>query len=428
MSDFTNRIADLPPDKRALLELQLMKRRKTEPSADTSSGINFRQLKSQPSPSPTPSGATRAELKQARKKGGMDFSLFYFSADESMATGNKYRLLFEGAKFADRNDFTAIWTPERHFHSFGGGYPNPSVLAAALAMVTARIQLRAGSVVLPLHHPIRVAEEWSMVDNISNGRVGVAFASGWHANDFVFFPEKYTERRDIMMRDIETVQKLWQGQSVTAAAPNGMRVEMQIYPKPVQPELPIWITAAGTTETYVRAGRIGANTLTNLLGQSVEQLAEKIAIYRAARVEHWPGRGEGHVTLMLHTFIGDDLGEVREKVREPFCDYLRRFTNLLANLAQTLNLRIAQAAQAEDDMDALVSHAFKRYFGSSALFGTPDTCLEMIEHLKEIGVDEIACLIDFGVDDESVLESLVHLNELKERSNRGRQARLLSAT
>ena len=86
--------------------------------------------------------------------------------------------MFEGARFGDRHGFTAIWIPERHFHAFGGFSPNPSVIAAALARETKQIQLRSGSVVLPLHHPIRVAEEWAVVDNLSQGRVGISFASG----------------------------------------------------------------------------------------------------------------------------------------------------------------------------------------------------------------------------------------------------------
>ena len=87
---------------------------------------------------------------------------------------DRYRLLLEGAKFADREGFTAVWTPERHFHAFGGLYPNPSVASAAIAALTTRVQIRAGSVVLPLHHPARVAEEWALVDNLSQGRVGIS--------------------------------------------------------------------------------------------------------------------------------------------------------------------------------------------------------------------------------------------------------------
>ncbi len=110
--------------------------------------------------------------------GRMDFSLFYFASAAQTAAEDSYRLLIEGAKFADRHGFKAVWTPERHFHSFGGLFPNPSLTSAAIAAITERVQIRAGSVVLPLHHPVRVAEEWAVVDNLSNGRVGISFASG----------------------------------------------------------------------------------------------------------------------------------------------------------------------------------------------------------------------------------------------------------
>src|SRR5690606_3272974 len=64
------------------------------------------------------------------------FSLFYFAADAGEGVADRYRLLLEGAKFGDRHGFEAVWTPERHFHAFGGLYPNPSVASAAIAAVT----------------------------------------------------------------------------------------------------------------------------------------------------------------------------------------------------------------------------------------------------------------------------------------------------
>src|SRR5436853_4088744 len=107
----------------------------------------------------------------------MDFSLFYFASADGGESSEKYRLLIEGAKFADTHGFAAVWTPERHFHEFGGLYPNPSITSAAIAMITNNIQIRSGSVVAPLHTPIRIAEEWSVVDNLSKGRVAISFAS-----------------------------------------------------------------------------------------------------------------------------------------------------------------------------------------------------------------------------------------------------------
>jgi len=105
-------------------------------------------------------------------------SLFFFSADSAEQQGGKYQLLLESAKFADEHGFTAVWTPERHFQRFGGLYGSPSVTGAALAVLTKHVSIRAGSVVIPLQNPLRVAEEWAMIDNLSNGRVAIAAASG----------------------------------------------------------------------------------------------------------------------------------------------------------------------------------------------------------------------------------------------------------
>jgi natural product biosynthesis luciferase-like monooxygenase protein len=364
----------------------------------------------------------------AGRRRKMDFSLLYFASDAGQDSGNRYRLLLEGAKFADQHGFDAVWTPERHFHAFGGLYPNPSVTSAAVAAVTERIKIRAGSVVLPLQHPIRVAEEWSMVDNLSRGRVGVSFASGWQINDFVLAPHNYAARKDVMLREIDTVRRLWRGETLSLPGVDGKPVPVRILPRPIQPELPIWITATGNPETCRVAGQVGANLLTHLVGQKIEDLADKIRIYRKAWQEKGHA-GEGHVTLMLHTFVGDNLDAVRETVREPFSNYLKTSVDLLKNSpwgfaparlgpgAQVKKHSTAPAELTEEELAALLEHAFDRYFENSSLFGTPEVCLRMVDQLREIGVTEIACLIDFGVDSQTVLDSLRLLNEVRERSN-----------
>ncbi len=357
----------------------------------------------------------------------IDFSLFYFASDESEeGVADKYRLLLEGAKYGDKHGYAAVWTPERHFHAFGGLYPNPSVASAAIAAVTERIHIRAGSCVLPLHSPIRVAEEWALVDNISRGRVGISFAAGWQPNDFVLRPENYADRKAIMFRDIEVVKRLWRGESVTLPGPRG-DVSVRTLPRPVQAELPIWITAAGNPETFRMAGEGGFHILTHLLGQSVEELAEKVAIYRQAWAE--AGHlGHGQVTLMLHTFIGEDDEQVREIVREPMKAYLRSSVALIKQAAwyfPTFKQRAEVTGKSpielldsddltDEDMEALLDFAFERYFETSGLFGTPETAVHMVNKLKEVGVDEIACLIDFGVPSETVLQHLPYLTRLKE--------------
>lgn len=354
---------------------------------------------------------------------GIDFSIFYFSADENENAREKYRLLLEGARFADRNGFTAVWTPERHFHAFGGLYPNPSVTGAAIAAITERVQIRAGSCVLPLHHPLRVAEEWSVVDNLSGGRVGVSFATGWQPNDFVLRPEGYGKGKDQFLKDIDTIQRLWRGESLPFTAPNGQTVELRTLPRPIQPKLPVWYTTAGNPESYKLAGQAGMNLLTHLLGQSLEELQGKIAAYREAwTAAGHPGRG--HVSLMLHTFVGEDEALVKETVRGPLTSYLRTSVGLVKQYADTFPALKKRAdgttsdldlnALAPEEMEALLAYSFERYYETSGVFGTPERAAEMVDRVKGADVDEIACLIDFGIDSERALAHLYHLNRLRQ--------------
>jgi acyl carrier protein len=146
-------------------------------------------------------------------------------------------------------------------------------------------------------------------------------------------------------------------------------------------------------------------------------LGEKIAVYRQFWREHGRGPGAGHVTLMVHTFVGNDLAEVRSKVKDPFCSYLKSSYGLIKNLLQSLGEGLDQENLSAEDLDALLSHAFDRYAQTSGLIGSVDTCLKTIERIKAIDVDEIACLIDFGVETDSVLESLSLLEELKRQVN-----------
>ncbi|MEU5684693.1 peptide synthase [Streptomyces venezuelae] len=344
-----------------------------------------------------------------------NLSLFYFSSateTEGPASPGAYRLLLEGARFADTHGFEAVWTPERHFHAFGGIYPNPAVTGAAVAAVTERVAVRAGSVVLPLHQPLRVAEEWAVVDNLSGGRVGVSIASGWQADDFVLAPDHYADRKKIMLDGIGTLRSLWRGEAVEMPGGTGRTTAVRSLPRPVQPELPVWVTAAGSEETFRAAGESGAHLLTHLLNQDLDQLTEKIALYRGARAEAGH-TGPGRVTLMVHTFVGKDPDLVKETVRGPFRDYLSSSLGLIGNLARGLGLGDDLRNLPEDDLRTLLDHAFERYYDTAAVFGTPERAAELLDGIADTGVDEIACLIDFGVDDDAVLDSLPLLDRAR---------------
>jgi len=343
----------------------------------------------------------------------MDLSLFFF-ADATDTAADGYRLLLDSARFADANGFAAVWTPERHFHSFGGRYPNPAVAGAAIAAVTERVGVRAGSVVAPLHHPIRIAEEWSVVDNLSHGRVGVSFASGWHGIDFVIRPENYSDRKSVMVDAVDTVRRLWRGEEIELPDGAGEKRAVRIFPAPVQPELPIWITSSGSPETFRVAGRLGAGLLTYLLGQDLDTLARNLAAYRQELSETDGEDARGHVVVMLHTLIGTDRDQVLGLVRQPFREYLGSSLDLMVKMPG-LQPGLDLNQLPDKYKEQLVVRTVDRYIRTSSLIGTVDDGVEIVDRLAAAGVDEIACLIDFGVPPEEVLRSLDHLAELGRR-------------
>lgn len=374
----------------------------------------------------TPNPQQRA--RRASQQRPMAFGLFMWGNDDAPGRA-KYNLMLEGAKYFDDNGFDSVWTPERHFGAFGGPYPNPAVTCSALAAVTQNVAIRSGSIVSPLHHPVRIAEDWAVIDNLSDGRVGLSFAAGWQPNDFVIMPQNHANNKQIMLEQIDTVKRLWRGEAVEFANPMGTMVPTQTLPRPVQAELPVWLTTAGNPETYRQAGELGLNVLTHLLGQSVEELSEKIRIYRQARKDAGHDPDAGQVTLMLHTFVGQNDDQVREWVRQPMKDYLRSAMKLVLDFAWAFPAfkRPGGADAKPDDInikdlsaeetDTILDFAFERYFEQSGLFGTVATCMKMIDRCKAAGVDEIACLLDFGVATERVMQSLPQLKQLRDMAN-----------
>jgi natural product biosynthesis luciferase-like monooxygenase protein len=381
--DIRKRLAGLSPEQREVL----LRRLKQKGSGGAEPGFG------EPPPPPVSDRPVR-------------FSLFFFSEGGAKNPGEVYDLLLESADFGDNHGFDAVWTPERHFGEFGGLYPNPSVLGAHLAARTKRIGIRAGSVVLPLHHPLRVAEEWAVVDNISRGRVGVSFASGWHPTDFALRPEGYHDRKEIMFQGIDTVRRLWRGEAVRQTGVDGREQHVSVLPRPVQAEIPIWVTASTSPATWTRAGEIDANVLT--IVQPLAGLAEQIGRYRKARADAGHDPEAGKVAVMVHAYVGEDDTAVREVVRRPMMDYLRTYLDQYSFLADPSQVR-------QDDLETILGMAFEGYFSSLSLLGDPDKCARTIDHLRALGTDEIACLIDFGVDSRKILDALPALAALQER-------------
>ena len=218
--------------------------------------------------------------------GVMDFSVLFFGSDNTDGAA-VYDLVVDAVIAADQNKFKAVWLPERHFEKFGGSFPNPNTIAASLAMLTEHIRLRAGSVNLPQHAtPLRVVEDWSMVDNLSGGRVDISFGAGWNVIDFALLPQNFLINKVVLWESIQAVRTLWQGGQVEVADGLGRKIHIQTRPSPIQPALEVWVSAVTNPQTFWDAGAVGANMLFSVFGQSWEELGQKVHFHRQSLEYH----------------------------------------------------------------------------------------------------------------------------------------------
>ncbi|WJK38698.1 amino acid adenylation domain-containing protein [Solwaraspora sp. WMMA2056] len=385
-------------------------------TAPNSNGTPRREptVRTEPTAGVAPAGGPGPASGAARR--APDFSVYFFG-DYPPGSGpaDPYELIVDTARFADQHGFHALWIPERHFHSFGGVFPNPVVLAAALARETSRIRLHAGSVVLPLHDPIRVAEEWSMVDRLSGGRVGIGCAPGWHAGDFVLAPEHFGTHRDVMYRHLDQVRRLWRGEAVERRSGTGEPVEIRTLPRPVQATPPMFVAVVGNPESYERAAEHDLGVVTNLMSQSVEQLADNVRRYRRTRAAHGLDPDGGRVVVLVHTYLGADSAEARAEAFAPLQAYLRSSLSLFGQLTNSLGFQVDLDNTDADDLDYVFRRAYDRYCEARALIGSPDDGARLIEALTAAGVDEVAALVDFGASPEQVRAGLPYLDRLRAR-------------
>lgn len=340
----------------------------------------------------------------------MRFSFLFFSdVRTDVSDREKYAFMRDITLFADREGFEAIYIPERHFHEFGSIYANPAIVAAHLIPQTEHIRFRTAGISLPLHHPAEVVEWWAMNDVLSGGRVDLGFGSGWARGDFVYAPDAYENRRRICSDQISVVRRLWRGELVPFPGPGGEPVPVRVYPRPLQSDLQVWLLVTQSDEGFAHAGRQGYNVFTMLYGNDLDAMERKITLYRRARQEVGLDPGSGVVTLTLHTLLLDDRHRVAQAVESPFRAYIK----------SALDAHVRAAAEEKraappDGIEKakILDYAYERYFHTCAIFGTLEDGHRIVDRAMAAGIDEIACLVDFGVDYTLVRDSLSHLARL----------------
>lgn len=231
---------------------------------------------------------------------------------------------------AEDYGFDSVWPAEHHFTEYGI-CGSPVVNLAAIARTTKRIRLGTGVVVLPFNHPVRVAEDFAMLDRISGGRVDLGVGRGYQPVEFAGFGIDQSQSRAIFDESIEIIRRCWTEERVDFEGKYYRFENLEVRPRPLQkPHPPIWM-AALSEESFEKAGRLGFNLLLSpVFGGSLKDARDRITRYRdgLAKAGHDPAAHE--VGALVMVFTGKTQEEARAQFAGPVIWYFRTFGKFVA--------------------------------------------------------------------------------------------------
>jgi len=180
-----------------------------------------------------------------REEAEMDFGYFTLSDnhyENNPRSANQFVAdIAAEALYAEQVGMHSAWIGEHHFNSLGV-LSSPDLVLAYIAARTKRIRLAPAVTVLPLHHPIRVAEQWATLDLLSNGRVDFAAGRGYDKREYLPFHVSFENNQSIFDEGLELVRKLWQADGRMSFHGKHYQFEdVRITPKPVQRPIPTYV-------------------------------------------------------------------------------------------------------------------------------------------------------------------------------------------
>lgn len=327
----------------------------------------------------------------------MKVSLFYiptYVPSPGVSPGQLYRDILEEVEFADQNGFAAAWFAEHHFLNYGGMLPSVPVIAAAAAQRTTKIRIGSGIALIGLQDPVRVAEQFAMLDHLSDGRLDFGIGRAFQRHEFEAFEIPMEESRARFDEAHDIIMSAWRDDKVTFAGKYRRIHELSVLPKPLQqPHPPVYVACTMTTESFAFTAKKGYHLMYVPYVGSPQQCRDRIAFYRdqLAKAGHDPSQRE--VMVCLHFFHGESAEHARDYPRP----YLRNY--LLA--AAEANKVDADPKQYEGYGGigggfAMLAENYDRMYPGNVIFGNAEQCLERIAEFAEMGATQVSLITNFG--------------------------------
>ena len=240
---------------------------------------------------------------------------------------------FTVAALADETGIDGVWLAERHFAAprtptdpGGAGIPSvssvPLLMAGIIAARTERVRVGTGVAVLPLAHPIRLAEEAATVDNISQGRLDFGIGRSSFPRSYHGYDVPYDESRERFAEALDIILKAWRNYRFDHHGHYYSMDDVVVTPRPYQqPHPPIRI-AANSVDTFRIVGELGFPLVTGVRGQGIGQVAQNLGLYRSAAAEN--GHAVDDVYLRMPIYVADTMADARVDTEESTMRAFRR--------------------------------------------------------------------------------------------------------
>jgi alkanesulfonate monooxygenase SsuD/methylene tetrahydromethanopterin reductase-like flavin-dependent oxidoreductase (luciferase family) len=324
----------------------------------------------------------------------------------------RYRDTIEQAVAAEALGFESVWPVEQHFNPNLSIMPAPLLPLAAIAERTQHLRLGIAIVLLPLSHPVRVAEEIATLDVISNGRVEFGVGRGAIPNHFRGFGVAQAESRDRLFEGLEIIRRAWTEDRVSFTGSFYRFENISVVPRPVQRPYPPIRVAANSDDTFEVMGRAGYPIFAASQVNSFNRLRRFIPAYRAARqAAGHPDNGGEDLSLLMPLYVGEDRAQIRRDTEPGIRHLLETVAGLyMENMPKTEGgaRRIMELAQKTR------STTYEQACESMAVFETPEACVERLQGFRdEFNMGRVICWFNPGgvLPHERVIRSMKVFSE-----------------